>query len=75
MENNMELSQITFKSGNLIVTVEENSTTKSYSVDIVKEKAPDETHYESVARFRTDEVDLDSLIKALEFVKNYNFIQ
>ena len=71
----MELSQITFKSGNLIVTVEENSITKSYSVDIVKEKEPEDTKHEEVAHFRTDEVDLDALIKALEFVKNYNFIQ
>lgn len=71
----MELSQITFKKGNLIVTVEENTTSKSYSIDIVKEKDPDETRYETVSHFRTDEVELSDLIEALQFVQNYNFIQ
>ena len=68
----MELTAITFKKENLEVTMEKNSDT-SYSVSIwTRDK---DLGVDKVGGFRTDEVNIDNIIEALKFCKNYNFIQ
>lgn len=70
----MELTEITFKKGNLEVEMEKNSG-GSYSVAIKIVREPDEPYEKSFCDFRTDEVDLEDLIKTLEFCRDYQFIQ
>ena len=68
----MELTAITFKKGKLEVTMEKNNDT-SYSVSIwTRDK---DLGVDKVGGFRTDEVNIDDIIEALKFCKNYNFIQ
>jgi hypothetical protein len=70
----MTLTSISFKTGNLLVTVEANSD-DTYSVDIARDDKEGNPRYENVARFRTDEVSIDNLIEALQFAKSYKFVQ
>jgi hypothetical protein len=70
----MQLTTIEFKKDNLSVEVEVNKDS-SYSISI--RQTPEEVgeYNKSFIDFRTDEVSIDSLIEALEFIKNYNFEQ
>jgi hypothetical protein len=67
----MELTAITFKKGNLEITMEESSV-GGYSIEILNKN--DDVR-EPLAHFRTDEVMIEDLIDALTFARDYNFIQ
>lgn len=69
----MELKQIAFDKGNLRFNIEANRD-GSYSVDIQYTTDKGET-WERLGHFRTDEVEVNSLIEGLDFFRNYNFIQ
>ena len=69
----MELTEITFKKGQIKVNMEENAG-GSYSISI-RQTSEDNSYGDRIADFRTDEVNIDDIIEVLQFCKNYNFIQ
>ena len=53
--------------------MEKNSI--GYSISIKKATEPDEAYEKSFIDFRTDDFSIKEIIEALEFCRDYNFIQ
>lgn len=68
----MKLNKIAFEKDSIFYEVEENAG-GSFSIDACRRE--EDGRYENIFHFRTDDCDLGSLIEALQFIKNYNFIQ
>lgn len=70
----MEIKQITIKQNDLDLEMEVFST-GNVDITIRKTKEIDEPYEKAFCSFRSDEIDINELIKILEIARDYNFIQ